>query len=291
MDLIKELVATLEWARLDPYGNVEIRGARPIDEHSKMIKTLIDATRETKCAILVNFNLVEEGKYTATLSSHGFTHRFTSEDGSVSQWWVSNKSPAPLVYSATSSAFLVTIDYDAKAVLIVKDRHRFRPSLPGGTTNRREHLKENAIREAKEEVGLSIVDSAKVKLVALVTRADAGLFHSGLNDLIAFFATSTSNVVTGAIEIDPHEIEWAKWIPLSEAIESKNRHDIGDLHRRVIQHVIALGPSLAAKDTDAFSTIGAIGALETTLPEFRPRTSTDTMTLYTFTAPQPEHPL
>lgn len=111
-------------------------------------------------------------------------------------------------------------------VLLVLDKNRGRGRLvfPGGGVDMGEFAYQTALRELREETGLSlskkdVEDHKIVRQVFKVERVQANRF--GANDTMHYFINDPNAKIEGELKAQRSELLWCGWVPLEDVMQRK----------------------------------------------------------------------
>lgn len=215
------------------YGNYML--TLPLPDSDPELVLLKSKTKATPSAIMLTLDLSNPSHVAniPMIIRIGFLHRHTMKDGKKSLWWIQNDSPAPLPFSAISSAFVIHIE-DGK-VLTVADKHRPGLTMPGGSGNANELPSETGSRELGEETG-KIVSHENLELVAQIWRKNANEF--GANECINYFSCISAK---GELKAQESEISWAGFFPATDFVAGTCKHKDrapSQLSKKIVNHVL-----------------------------------------------------
>lgn len=122
---------------------------------------------------------------------------------------------------ARPASSAVAIEDEAGRVLVVKAHYKPYWTFPGGWIDKGETIREAAVREVSEEVGLSLpIDS--IALIATVDRIST-IMHT----YQFIFKASVSSSVEKDIQLQAVEIAAWRWVTKQEVLSKTDRYSAG----------------------------------------------------------------
>ena len=220
----------------DRYQNYWIRE----DIKPEQLHKIVEAIKpEVKLAGIFVVIPHTRGFLAQSLRDNGFVPYRLDTENQI--WLYRNEREIPEQSNALGDSRVIIIN-EQNEVLLVQNRLTKFWYVPGGGINRDELAIDAAVREAQEEVGISLYKE-KLVLIATVNQSFP-VAEQPTNIYGHFFVTRLKGKVD--LKIDPAEIEKAKWIPIDELV-SGNTPDGVELHQRLIQFKDQFVPEQSAK--------------------------------------------
>lgn len=202
--------------QLDSYGNwcpcVDNLEGNELKNRLYHFATIFQKSSETiEKALIIKLPLSQFGKSEA-IKEAGCTFHYANDN--YMEWKIQHNSPMP--DPMTSIAGARVIFYKEGKILAIEDKNlpnRF--MLPGGSNDKEELNQNTAIREAREEVGLSFKPE-DCYLIGMMNRVKASRY--GANDMSLYYLVLH---FTGDVVAQEAEITWAGWVDLDEVLAKK----------------------------------------------------------------------
>jgi 8-oxo-dGTP diphosphatase len=183
-------------------------------------------------AIMVNLGLESFGM-AKTLKELGFHHHFTND--TLSEWVIKNASTMPEAMTSIGGGRVLLIKDECLLLTLDKGHTKWgRWNVPGGSQDPKELPLNTAVREIKEELGLTIKPQS-LQLLAVMNRTGGNRY--GANDHCYYYV---SNAFEGEISLQTGEIQQARWVPLKDVAEGKKVETlpISGIVQTLVQHFL-----------------------------------------------------